>query len=77
MLIKDARSEEALQMIHRIDQQTQGLPMHYINYLRGEVLLQKVSMLVQLKLLRNLLVPIPALVLRKIRILKLRLTIGC
>lgn len=41
MLIKDARSEEALQMIHRIDQQTQGLPMHYINYLRGEVLLQK------------------------------------
>jgi tetratricopeptide (TPR) repeat protein len=41
MLIKDARSEEALQMIHRIDQQTQGLPMHYINYLRGEILLQK------------------------------------
>jgi tetratricopeptide (TPR) repeat protein len=41
MLIKDARSEEALQMIYRIDQQTQGLPMHYINYLRGEVLLQK------------------------------------
>lgn len=41
MLIKDARSEEALQMINRIDQQTQGLPMHYINYLRGEVLLQK------------------------------------
>lgn len=41
MLIKDARSEEALQLIHRIDQQTQGLPMHYINYLRGEVLLQK------------------------------------
>lgn len=41
MLIKDARSEEALQMIHRIDHQTQGLPMHYINYLRGEVLLQK------------------------------------
>jgi len=41
MLIKDARSDEALQLIHRIDKQTQGLPMHYINYLRGEVLLQK------------------------------------
>ncbi len=41
MLIKDARSEEALQLIHRIDQQPEGLPMHYIDYLRGEVLLQK------------------------------------
>ncbi|MCW5911913.1 MAG: tetratricopeptide repeat protein [Cyclobacteriaceae bacterium] len=41
MLVKDARSEEALQLIHRIDQQTQGLPMHYINYLRGEIQLQK------------------------------------
>ncbi len=41
MLIKDARSEEALALIHQIDLQTQGLPMHYIDYLRGEVLLQK------------------------------------
>ncbi|MBL7871427.1 MAG: tetratricopeptide repeat protein [Cyclobacteriaceae bacterium] len=41
MLIKDARSEEALALIHRIDIQNQGLPMHYIDYLRGEVLLQR------------------------------------
>jgi len=41
MLIKDARSEEALALIHQIDQQNQGLPMHYIDYLRGEILLQK------------------------------------
>jgi len=41
MLVKDARSEEALALIHQIDTQTQGLPMHYIDYLRGEVLLQK------------------------------------
>jgi tetratricopeptide (TPR) repeat protein len=41
MLIKDARSEEALALIRQIDTQNQGLPMHYIDYLRGEVLLQK------------------------------------
>jgi len=41
MLIKDARSEEALALIHQIDDNPQGLPMHYIDYLRGEILLQK------------------------------------
>lgn len=41
MLIKDGRSEEALALIHQIDIQNQGLPVHYIDYLRGEVLLQR------------------------------------
>jgi tetratricopeptide (TPR) repeat protein len=41
MLVKDARSEEALALINRIDENHQGLPMHYIDYLRGEILLQK------------------------------------
>jgi len=41
MLIKDGRSEEALNLIHQIDIQNQGLPVHYIDYLRGEVLLQR------------------------------------
>jgi len=41
MLIKDGRSEEALVMIHDIDEQQGGLPMHYIDYLHAEVLLQK------------------------------------
>jgi tetratricopeptide (TPR) repeat protein len=41
MLIKDARSEEALALIHGIDNNPSGLAMHYIDYLRGEILLQK------------------------------------
>jgi len=41
MLVKDARSEEALALINRIDENPQGLPMHYIDYLRGEILLQR------------------------------------
>ncbi len=41
MLIKDARSEEALALIRQIDIQNQGLQMHYIDYLKGEVLLQR------------------------------------
>lgn len=41
MFIKDGHSEEALGLIHRIDQQNQGLPIYYIDYLRGEILLQK------------------------------------
>jgi tetratricopeptide (TPR) repeat protein len=41
MLIKDARSEEALALIHHIDSNPGGLPMHYIEYLKAEILLQK------------------------------------
>jgi tetratricopeptide (TPR) repeat protein len=41
MFIKDGQSEEALALIHRIDQHNQGLPIYYIDYLRGEILLQK------------------------------------
>jgi tetratricopeptide (TPR) repeat protein len=41
MLMKDARSEQALELIHTLDQNPQGLPMYYIDYLRGEILLQR------------------------------------
>ncbi|MEQ8302191.1 MAG: tetratricopeptide repeat protein [Cyclobacteriaceae bacterium] len=41
MLMKNSQSEEALQLIQTLDQQKQGLPMYYIEYLRGEILLQK------------------------------------
>lgn len=41
MLIKDGHSEEALAMIHDIDASPVGLPVHYIDYLHAEILLQK------------------------------------
>lgn len=41
MYIKDGHSEEALGLIQKIDEQNQGLPIYYIDYLRGEILLQK------------------------------------
>lgn len=41
MLIKDARSEEALALIHQLNHAPQGLPMHYLDYLHGEILMQK------------------------------------
>jgi tetratricopeptide (TPR) repeat protein len=41
MLIKDGRSEEALALVHEIDEHPEGLPMHYIDYLHAEILLQK------------------------------------
>ena len=41
MMMKNSQSEEALTMIHTLDKQTQGLPVYYIEYLRGEILLQK------------------------------------
>ncbi len=41
MMMKNSQSEEALGLIHSLDRQTQGLPVYYIEYLRGEILLQK------------------------------------
>lgn len=41
MLVKEARSEEAFKLIQSLDVHNQGLQMHYIEYLRGEILLQK------------------------------------
>lgn len=41
MLMKDSQSEEALRLIHTLDANPGGLPMYYIEYLRGEILLQK------------------------------------
>lgn len=41
MLIKDGRSEEALAMVHEMDENPGGLPVHYIDYLHAEILLQK------------------------------------
>lgn len=41
MLMKNSQSEEALKLINTLDEHPQGLPMYYIDYLRGEILLQK------------------------------------
>lgn len=41
MLVKNSQSEEALKLIHDLDQQTGGLPMYYIEYLRAEIYLQR------------------------------------
>lgn len=41
MLMKDSQSEEALQLIHALDKQPQGLSMVYVEYLRGEALMQR------------------------------------
>lgn len=41
MLMKNSQSERALQLIKTLDEHPQGLPMYYIDYLRGEILLQK------------------------------------
>lgn len=41
MLIKNAQSEEAYRQIQALDEKPGGMPMHYIEYLRGEILLQR------------------------------------
>jgi len=41
MLVKNSQSEEALRLIQNLDLHPQGLQMHYIEYLRGEILLQR------------------------------------
>lgn len=41
MLMKNSQSEKALELINTLDKHPQGLPMYYIDYLRGEILLQK------------------------------------
>lgn len=41
MLVKDARSEEALTLVQRIESQQEGLSMPYIDYLKGEILMQR------------------------------------
>lgn len=41
LLVKNSQSEEALHLIQTLDQYPQGLQMYYIEYLRGEILLQR------------------------------------
>ncbi|HLZ17174.1 MAG TPA: tetratricopeptide repeat protein, partial [Cyclobacteriaceae bacterium] len=41
MLTKDSQSEKVLQLISELDQHSQGLQMHYVEYLRAEALLNK------------------------------------
>ncbi len=41
MMMKNAQSEDALKLIRVLDQQHQGLPVVYIDYLRAEILMQK------------------------------------
>ncbi len=41
MMIKNSQSEEALHVIQQLDANSKGLPMYYLDYIRGEILLQK------------------------------------
>ncbi len=41
MLMKDSQSEEALKLMETLDKQPQGISMLYIEYLRGEALLER------------------------------------
>ncbi len=41
MLMKNSRSDDAFHLIQNLDLHPQGLQMHYIEYLRGEILLQR------------------------------------
>jgi tetratricopeptide (TPR) repeat protein len=41
MLVKNSQSEEALRLITNLDLHPEGLPIPYVDYLRGEILLQK------------------------------------
>lgn len=41
MLTKDAQSEKSLELISTLDKNNRGLQMHYIDYLRGEALVNK------------------------------------
>ena len=43
--IKNSQSEKALQLLTKMDQQTQGLPVDYAEYLKGEVYLHKAEYL--------------------------------
>jgi tetratricopeptide (TPR) repeat protein len=41
MMMKNSQSEDALKLIHTLDASPGGLPMYYVDYLRGEILLEK------------------------------------
>jgi len=41
MLVKNSQSEEAYTLIQNLDQHSNGLPIYYVEYLRGEVLMQR------------------------------------
>jgi len=41
MLMKNAQSEEAFQLMQTLDKHPEGLPMVYVDYLRGEALLHR------------------------------------
>ena len=41
ILVKNGQSEEALQYIHRLDNNPQGLPVYFIEYMRGDIYLQR------------------------------------
>lgn len=41
MMMKDSQAENALELFHILDKQTQGLHMYYVDYLHGDALLQK------------------------------------
>ena len=41
MMMKNSQSEEALALINTLDKHSVGLPVYYVEYLRGEILMQK------------------------------------
>jgi TolA-binding protein len=41
LAIKNSQSEEALRFINKLSEQSQGLPLYYADYLRGEIYLHK------------------------------------
>jgi len=41
MLVKNSQSEEALKLIRHLEANPHGLPMPYVDYLQGEILLQR------------------------------------
>jgi tetratricopeptide (TPR) repeat protein len=41
MLVKNSQSEEAMKLIHHLDEKPEGLPMPYVDYLRAEIHLQR------------------------------------
>ncbi len=41
MLVKNSQAEEALKQLQLLDQHSHGLPLYYVEYLRGEALIEK------------------------------------
>lgn len=65
LLMKQSRSEEAYQLIQELDAETVGLKLVYIEYLRGEILLQKGEYLSAIETYKSFLAQYPGSSFRK------------